>query len=135
MKGWLTYPEFLALYPSSDVTEADFPALAALAAQRIQSETHWRASHARGTKQLKLLAFCQAQLIQLSADTKATSEASLAGVTSVSNHGYSESYASAQQMQTALEQRQSQIIQLTLSAPATCWMLYKGGLYRPPRCR
>lgn len=61
--------------------------------------------------------------------------ASWDGVTSVNNHGYSESYASGMDLQAYLGQRQQQIVAQTLSAPATRWMIYAGGVYHPPRRR
>ena len=61
--------------------------------------------------------------------------ASWDGVTSVSNHGYTESYASGMDMQSYLGARQQQIVEQTLSAPVTRWMLYQGGVYHPPRRR
>ena len=56
-------------------------------------------------------------------------------MTSVSNHGYTESYASGMDTQAYLGKRQSQIVNEVLSAPATRWMLYQGGVYHPPRRR
>ena len=53
----------------------------------------------------------------------------------MNNHGYSESYASGMDLQAYLGQRQQQIVAQTLSAPATRWMIYAGGVYHPPRRR
>lgn len=38
-------------------------------------------------------------------------------------------------MQSYLGARQQQIVEQTLSAPVTRWMLYQGGVYHPPRRR
>lgn len=135
MESWLTYPEYQAICPDNTVADADFPALASAAALCIESQTHWRACTADDPEQLAILAQCQAQLIRLNATAQSSVDAGLSGVTSVNNHGYSESYASAQQMQAALEQQRRQIVHQALSAPQTRWMLYNGGAYRTPRCR
>ena len=57
------------------------------------------------------------------------------GVTSVTNHGYTESYASGLDKQVYLGRQQQRIVTEVLSAPVTRWMLYQGGAYRPPRRR
>ena len=86
---------------------------------------------AKEPEQLALLAQCQARLVALSEEVSASWD----GVTSVSNHGYTESYASGMDMQAYLGKRQSQIVHEVLSAPSTRWMLYQGGVYHPPRRR
>ena len=74
----------------------------------------------------------QAQLVELAAGV----ETGWDGVTSVNNHGYTESYASGMDVQRYLGQQQLTIVRQTLSAPATRWMLYAGsGVSRPPRRR
>ena len=117
MDSWLTYPEYLARHPGSALTEAEF--------------TRWCASLAKAPEQLALLAQCQSRLVALSEEVSASWD----GVTSVSNHGYTESYASGMDMQAYLGKRQSQIVHEVLSAPSTRWMLYQGGVYHPPRRR
>lgn len=131
MDSWLTYPEYLAQHPGAALTEAEFTPRAADAAFFIESATRWCASLAEEPEQLKILAQCQARLVALSEEISASWD----GVTSVNNHGYTESYASGMDMQAYLGRRQSQIVDEVLSAQATRWMLYQGGVYRPPRRR
>lgn len=131
MTSWLTYPQFKERYPGSTLTETLFTPLALDAALYIESATKWRAETAAEAEQLDLLADCQARLIQLTAETGASWD----GVTSVNNHGYTESYASGQDIQSYLDQQQSRIVTQVLSAPATRWMLNAGGVYHPPRRR
>ena len=86
----------------------------------------------RLTGEKALLSTCQAQLVELAAGV----ETGWDGVTSVNNHGYTESYASGMDVQRYLGERQLAIVHRTLSAPATRWMLYAGsGVSRPPRRR
>ena len=131
MDSWLTYPEYLARHPGSALTEAEFTPRAADAAFFIESATRWCASLAKAPEQLALLAQCQSRLVALSEEVSASWD----GVTSVSNHGYTESYASGMDMQAYLGKRQSQIVNEVLSAPSTRRMLYQGGVYHPPRRR
>ena len=131
MDSWLTYPEYLAQHPGSALTEAEFTPRAVDAAFFIESATRWCASLAEEPEQLALLAQCQSRLVALSEEVSASWD----GVTSVSNHGYTECYASGMDMQAYLGKRQSQIVHEVLSAPSTRWMLYQGGVYHPPRRR
>lgn len=131
MDSWLTYPEYLAQHPGSALTEAEFTPRAVDAAFFIENATRWCASIAAEPEQTELLALCQARLVALSEEVSASWD----GVTSVSNHGYTESYASGMDMQSYLGARQQQIVEQTLSAPVTRWMLYQGGMYHPPRRR
>lgn len=131
MDSWLTYPEYLAQHPGSALTEAEFTPRAVDAAFFIENATRWCASLAKEPEQLALLAQCQSRLVALSEEVSASWD----GVTSVSNHGYTESYASGMDMQAYLGKRQSQIVNEVLSAPSTRWMLYQGGVYHPPRRR
>ena len=131
MDSWLTYSQFKEQHPGSRLTEAEFQSQATDAAFFIESATRWYASLAEEPEQLRLLAQCQARLVALSEEL----DASWDGITSVSNHGYTESYASGADMQAYLGRRQNQIVDEVLSAPATRWMLYQGGVYHPPRRR
>lgn len=131
MDSWLTYSQFKEQYPGSSLTEAQFTPLAIDSAFFIENATRWCASIAAEPEQLELLAQCQARLVALSEEVNASWD----GVTSVNNHGYTESYASGMDLQAYLGTRQQQIVTQTLSAPATRWMLYQGGVYHPPRRR
>lgn len=131
MDSWLTFSDFNAIYPDSGLTEPQFTQLAADAVFSIMEATHWRANTAADEDSLAQLQACQARLVQLAEGM----DTGWDGVTSVSNHGYTESYASGTDQQNYLQQRQRQIIEQTLSAPATRWMLYQGGVYHPPRRR
>lgn len=132
MDGWLSYEDFQRICPDSSLTEAQFPQATADAALLIHTHTHWRSALDQPDDARELLAQCQAQLIRLSTET---GPGCWDGVTSVNNHGYTESYASGQDRQQYLEQQQRQIIHRCLSAPVTRWMLYEGGVYHPPRRR
>lgn len=132
MESWLTFADYQAQHPDAALTEAQFDRLARDAALFIESTTHWGASLAQSDAERALLSACQAQLVELTAGTGAGWD----GVTSVNNHGYTESYASGMDVQHYLGQQQLTIVQQTLSAPATRWMLYAGsGVSHPPRCR
>ena len=131
MDSWLTYSEYLAQYPGSALTEVEFTPRAVDAAFFIESATRWCASLAEEPEQLALLAQCQSRLVALSEEVSASWD----GVTSVNNHGYTESYASGMDTQAYLGKRQSQIVNEVLSAPSTRWMLYQGSMYHPPRRR
>ena len=127
MDSWLTYSDFKEKYPDSSLTEPQFTPMAIDAALFIENATRWCASIAAEPEQTELLALCQARLVALSEEVSASWD----GVTSVSNHGYTESYASGMDMRSYLGTRQQQIVEQTLSAPVTRWMLYQGGVYRP----
>lgn len=131
MDSWLTYDAFQAQYLDSALTEAQFTPLAVDAALFIEASTRWCAALAEEPEQVEILALCQARLVHLAEEVNASWD----GVTSVNNHGYSESYASGKDLQAYLGQRQQQIVAQTLSAPATRWMIYAGGVYHPPRRR
>lgn len=131
MDSWLTYSDFKEKYPDSSLTEPQFTPMSIDAALFIENATRWCASIAAEPEQAELLALCQARLVALSEEVSASWD----GVTSVSNHGYTESYASGMDMQSYLGARQQQIVEQTLSAPVTRWMLYQGGVYHPPRRR
>lgn len=131
MTGWLTFSDFNAICPDNGLTEIQFTQLAADAMFSIMEATHWRANTAADEDSLAQLQACQAQLVHLAEGSGTGWD----GVTSVSNHGYTESYASGTDLQNYRQQRQRQIIEQMLSAPATRWMLYEGGVYHPPRRR
>jgi len=115
MDSWLTYSDFKEKYPDSSLTEPQFTPMAIDAALFIENATRWCASIAAKPEQTELLALCQARLVALSEEVSASWD----GVTSVSNHGYTESYASGMDMQYYLGTRQQQIVEQTLSAPVT----------------
>ena len=131
--GWLNYEDFKARYPSTTLTEADFPALAGEAEMAINDQTFWRAQVATDEDSLAALATCEAQLIQLALDHRRGQRDPIEPdrVTSVSNHGYTEAYAAADQTLSTIERKRKQIIETILSGPSTRWMLYKGGVYHP----
>lgn len=131
MNSWLTYADYAARYPGTALSEAEFPALAEDAAGFLLGMTRWTASLADTEEQIDRLRECQARLVRLAEETGSGWD----GVTSVNNHGYTESYASGMDMQAYLGKRQSQIVDEVLSAPSTRWMLYQGGVYHPPRRR
>lgn len=131
MNSWLTYPEFTARYPGAALTEADFTPLAADAALFILGATRWCAALADTEEQINQLRECQARLVYLASGLDTAWD----GVTSVNNHGYTESYASGLDKQAYLGRQQQRIVTEVLSAPVTRWMLYQGGAYHPPRRR
>lgn len=131
MDSWLSYPEYQTIYPDTTLTEAEFSELAVDAALFIETATHWRAALAEEAEQQELLAQCQSRLVHTAAECGASWD----GVTSVNNHGYTESYAGGSELQEYLRKRQRYIVETVLSAPATRWMLYAGGVYHPPRRR
>lgn len=131
MNSWLTYSNYQERYPDSALTEDQFTPLAVDAAFFVEAATRWCASLAEEQDQLELLAQCQAELVHAASETGTVWD----GVTSVNNHGYTESYASGMDQQTYLGQQQQEIVSRILSAPATRWMLYRGTAYHPPRRR
>ena len=86
MDSWLTYSDFKEKYPDSSLTEPQFTPMAIDAALFIENATRWCASIAAEPEQTELLALCQARLVALSEEVSASWD----GVTSVSNHGYTE---------------------------------------------
>ena len=131
MDNWLTYAEYASRYPEDALSETSFPQLAGDAALFILSATRWTAVLADTEEQTDALRDCQARLVHLAAGLGTDWD----GVTSVNNHGYTESYASGMDKQAYLGAQQLRIVEQTLSAPATRWMLYRGASYRPPRRR
>lgn len=131
MDNWLTYEEYASRYPEDALSEASFPPLACDAALFILGATRWTAVLADTEKQIGALRECQARLVHLAGSLGTDWN----GVTSVNNHGYTESYASGMDKQAYLGTQQLRIVEQTLSAPATRWMLYRGASYRPPRRR
>lgn len=130
--SWLTFEDYQSRYPGSTLTAAQFAPLAQDAALCIENATRWTASLAQSEAEREQLADCQAQLVHLTASV----DAGWDGVTSVNNHGYTESYASGMDIQSYIGQQQTAIIHRTLSAPATRWMLWNGsGIGHPPRRR
>lgn len=131
MDSWLTYEEYTSRYPEDALSVASFPRLAGDAALFILGATRWTAVLADTEEQIGALRDCQAKLVHLSGSLGTDWD----GVTSVSNHGYTESYATGMDKQAYLGAQQLRIVEQTLSAPATRWMLYRGASYRPPRRR
>lgn len=131
MNSWLTFSDFNALYPDNRLTETQFTQLSTEALFSILEATHYRASTAADDDSIVQLQACQARLVHLASGT----DTGWDGVTSVSNHGYTESYASGADRRAYLKQQQREIIDQMLSSPATRWMLYEGGVYHPPRRR
>ena len=133
--GWLTHAEYQADgYESVD--DAAFPQFAARATLLIMETTHWRAAAARDDKCRKALQECEALLISDAVARQTAAEASGNGtVTSASNDGYSESYASAADMRKEAAIRNQETIRQALGGPSTSWMLYAGGAYHPPARR
>ena len=131
MDSWLTFSDFSVIYPDTGLTEPQFTQLAGDAMLAIMDATHWRASTTEDEDTITQLRACQARLVHLAEGT----DTSWDGVTSVNNHGYTENYASGQDLQQYLARQQRQIIDRALSTPTTRWMLYQGGVYHPPRRR
>ena len=132
MTEWLSYESFRARYPDTGLTETQYTIAARDAIALIHEHTHWRSALDQTEETEAALLTCEAQLIRLAEETGI---GSWDGVTSVNNHGYTESYASGQDQQQYLVRQQRQIIDRSLSAPVTRWMLYEGGVYHPPRRR
>lgn len=130
--SWLSYEEYTA-YGYRPVEAGDFPQAAAQAALLILERTHWRAAIAKDAKSLQALQDCEALLISDAAARAQAAEGSANGtVTSSSNDGYSESYASAADLRREATLQDAQTIARVLGGPATGWMLYEGGIYHPP---
>lgn len=129
--SWLTYADYCA-YGYADIAESDFPRAAAQATLQIMEATHWRASIAADPVSLKHLQDCEALLICEAAKQALVEESSGSGaVTSSSNDGYSESYASAADTRKEYRARYAQLIRQTLGAPGAAWMLLAGAVYHP----
>ena len=115
MESWLTFADYQSQHPGASLTESQFELLARDAALFIENATRWCASLAQTDGEKALLSTCQAQLVELAAGV----ETGWDGVTSVNNHGYTESYASGMDVQKYLGEQQLAIVHRTLSAPAT----------------
>lgn len=132
---WLDYPDYKDRYPDSDLSESVYSALSDEAQLRIRAATSWRCDSAETPEELAALADAQAQLVlRLSAAGAVGSRITASGLTSVSNHGYSESYSAAQAA-AQLDTECNSVILAALAGPATRWMIYRGGVYHPPRRR
>ena len=82
---------------------------------------------------MKALQDCEALLLSDAAARQLTAEVSSEGtVTSSSNDGYTESYASAADLRKEAATRDRETVRQALGGPATSWMLYAGGVYHPP---
>lgn len=129
--SWLNYADYCA-YGYADIAESDFPRAAAQATMQIMDATHWRASIAADAVSIKHLQDCEALLISEVTKQARVEESSGSGaVTSSSNDGYSESYASASDTRKEYTARYTQIIRQTLGAPGANWMLLAGAVYHP----
>ena len=113
MESWLTFADYQAQHPDASLTEAQFELLARDAALFIENATRWCASLAQTDGEKALLSTCQAQLVELAAGV----ETGWDGVTSVNNHGYTESYASGMDVQRYLGQQQLTIVRQTSQRP------------------
>lgn len=135
---WVTWEQYQESHPASaaSMTEAEFNELANDAARRIRYRTHQRAQLATTEEEKAVLADCQAALItELRREAQEDIRRGSSGVASASNDGYSESYASAEDVANDRARRIEEIIKQTLSAPETMWLIYAGGVYhRPGRC-
>lgn len=130
--SWLSFEDYCA-YGYETVDEAAFPRMAARATLLIMEFTHWRAAIAKDAKSLQALQDCEALLISDAMTRSLASESSGSGaITSSSNDGYSESYASAADQRKEAELRDRKTIMQALGGPATAWMVYAGGVYHPP---
>lgn len=133
--GWLNFTQYAA-YGYEAVEEAAFPRVSARATLLIMEVTHWRAAAAKDAACIKALQDCEALLISDAVTRSQAIEASGNGmVTSASNDGYSESYASAADIRKEASARDRETIHQALGSPATAWMLYAGGVYHPPARR
>ena len=130
--GWLNHEQYQA-YGYETIEATDFPRLSARATLTILELTHWRAATAADAASLKALQDCEALLLSEAAARQLTAEASSEGtVTSSSNDGYTESYASAADLRKEAATRDRETVRQALGGPATSWMLYAGGVYHPP---
>lgn len=130
--GWLNHEQYQA-YGYETIEAADFPRLSARATLTILELTHWRAATRCGRCQLESLAGLRGAApfgcSSPAADRRASSEGT---VTSSSNDGYTESYASAADLRKEAATRDRETVRQALGGPATSWMLYAGGVYHPP---
>ena len=130
--GWLNFTQYQG-YGYEAIAESAFPQMSARVTLLIMAATHWRAAAARDETCIKALQDCEALLLSDAAARQQAAENFGNGtVTSASNDGYSESYASAADLRKEAELRDIATIRRALGGPATSWMLYAGGVYHPP---
>lgn len=131
---WASYTDYVTAYPDSKLSDSSYASLAERARSEILHATAWRAEAAESGTELAILRDCQMALIN-EVLSPAANVGTSGMVTSASNDGYSESYLSGAEQDKLLHQRQRSLISRYLSAPATGWMLYAGGVYHPPARR
>lgn len=133
--GWLTYTQYQE-YGYEAIAETAFAQMSARATLLVMETTHWRAAAAQDEKCVKALQDCEALLLSDAAARQQAEQTSGSGtITSASNDGYSESYASAADLRKEAARRDQETIRRALGGPATSWMLYAGGVYHPPARR
>lgn len=127
---WTTYQQ---AYPASAalIDASQYIELAHQAEVLINARTHYMARGASSKAEIAALGACQMALVQAleGEEQDESSHSSGAGLVSANNSGYSETYASAEDMRIHRLRSHQSIIQSYLSAPETAWMLYQGGVY------
>lgn len=135
---WATWEQYQAAHPSAAraMTSETFTELAAAAARLVEFHTYHRAQLATSEEETSALAECQMDLVtELYQEAQEDQKRGGSDVTSASNDGYSESYASAADTHAERERRIRSLVYRDLSGPSTMWMIYAGGVFhRPGRC-
>lgn len=130
---WADCAAYRQAYPTSASTlsSEQYAELARQAETLINVRTHYMARSASTEAELTILGACQMALVQSleSEEQEDIASEGRTGLLSANNSGYSETYASAEDMRAYRLRVHQGIIQDYLSAPETAWMLYQGGVF------
>lgn len=132
MTDWLGWTAFQAVYPATTLTESTYPAFALQAELVINQRTYGRAElvDSTDTDTQQILAQLEGLLINRFVARAAEDSQSGAGtIQSASNDGYSETYAARQDVRTARQYEDAELVRQMLGFPDTRWLLYAGGVY------
>lgn len=130
---WANWTEYQQAYPASAalINADQYAELARQAELLINARTHYMARSASTEAETATLGACQMALVQaLESETQEdAARGGSGGLLSANNSGYSETYASAEDIRVYRQRIHQTTIQQYLSTPETAWMLYQGGVY------
>lgn len=130
---WAEWEDYQRAYPTSAalINAGQYIELAQQAELLINARTHYMSRSASSEAELAVLGACQMALVQMleSEAQEDTARGGSGSLLSANNSGYSETYASAEDIRVYRQRIHQTTIQQYLSAPETAWMLYQGGVY------
>lgn len=132
MTDWLGWDAYKAAYPNTSLTSDTYPAAALQAELVIDQRTYSRAElvETTDTDTRKALAQLEGMLItRVAVRTVEDARSAYGAVQSASNDGYSEVYTARQELRTARQYEDAELVRQMLDFPDTRWLLYAGGVY------